>query len=104
MKVGHLEVDERALASLCRKWKIAKLEAFGSVLRDDFRPESDVDLLVSYEDGSRKRFDDQLSAVEDFQKLFGREVELVPRKRIEASENYIRRHAILTTAKVVYGS
>lgn len=104
MKVGHLEVDGEALAALCKKWKIAKLEVFGSVLRDDFGPNSDVDLLVTYEPDTKQSFDDLLDAVDEFSAVFGREVELVSRDLVAESENYIRRKAILRSAEVLYAA
>lgn len=104
MKVGHLEVEEAALQGLCVKWGIARLEAFGSVLRPDFRPGSDVDLLVSFRPGARISFSDLEGMEADFATLFGRSVEVVSRSGVESSRNYLRRRAILESAELLYAA
>ncbi len=95
-----------ALAALCRRYGVARLEVFGSAARGvDFDPgKSDFDFLVEFEPRSdlspRERF---LGLAEALEKLMGRPVDLVERKAVEASRNYIRRRAILRQAETVYG-
>jgi hypothetical protein len=95
-----------ALAALCRRYGVARLEVFGSAARGvDFDPgKSDVDFLVEFERRSdptpRDRF---LGLAEALEKLMGRPVDLVERNALEASRNYIRRRAILRHAETVYG-
>jgi predicted nucleotidyltransferase len=79
MKIGQLEVEENGLQEPCRRWHIAKLEAFGSVLRSDFNADSDVDLLVTFEAGANPVQFGLIEAEREFSALIGREVDLVPR-------------------------
>ena len=101
-------MDARALApdeqivEFCRRWKIAELSLFGSVLRDDFRPESDVDVLVSFRADADWGLLDHVAMQEELSVLFGRRVDLVSRRAIERGSNWIRRKAILSTAQPLY--
>ncbi len=99
-----LQVDRQALERLCQKWRIARLELFGSALRDDFGADSDIDLLVSFERNAHWSLFDLYRAEQEFSKLFGRRVELVLRSGVEQSENYIRRKTILQSAEVIYAA
>ena len=97
-----IELPQERLANFCRKWQIAELSLFGSVLREDFRPDSDVDVLVSFDPSSSWRLFDQVSMQEELSQLLGRKVDLVSRRAIEASSNWIRRQAILDCLEIVY--
>ena len=83
------------LVAFCRRWKISGLSLFGSALREGFRPDSDVDLLVLFAPGVSWRFDEYLTMREELQARFGRAVDLVERRLVETSENYIRCRHIL---------
>jgi hypothetical protein len=96
-----LVIDEHALAALCRRHRIKELSLFGSVLRDDFGPESDVDLLLVFEDNHRPGIDEYLSMQEDFRALFQREVDLVNLKYLR---NPFLRKEVLSTRKVVHAA
>jgi uncharacterized protein len=103
MKInGKLDVPDSIIADFCRKWKITQIELFGSALREDFRPESDVDLLVTFEDGARITLFDLVHMQDEMAGIVGRPVDLVDRAGIEQSRNPFRRHRILSTAQVVY--
>jgi predicted nucleotidyltransferase len=101
------DIDEKrdALAVLCRRFGVARLEVFGSAARGrDFDPKrSDADFLVSFEPAARN----DLAAFADFrdalERLLGRPVDLVEREALETSRNFIRRRAILEEAETVYG-
>ena len=95
----QLEVDRAGVAELCRRWKITELALFGSVLRRDFRPDSDVDVLVSFAPEARPSLSDLARIEEELSAVFGRKVDLVERRAVERSENYIRRKHILDTAE-----
>lgn len=86
----------------CRKWKIKELSLFGSVLREDFRPDSDVDFLVTFEEGARWSFFDMVDMQDELKEILGREVDLVERRAVERSENYIRRRHILQSLEPLY--
>jgi hypothetical protein len=97
-----LPIDDAALAAFCRRWKIAKLELFGSALGDDFGPQSDFDLLYTYEPGAGWSLLDTAAIQRELSDLLGRHVDLVSRKAIEGSRNWIRRREILGSAQPVY--
>lgn len=97
-----LGIQKEDIASFCRRYRIKELALFGSVLRDDFRPDSDVDVLVDFEPGTDRDYERLQSMKEELERLFGRSVDLVERQRIESSENYIRRKHILTHLETVY--
>ena len=98
----HIDISKEKIAEFCRKWKITELALFGSVLRDDFRPDSDVDVLVTFEPGTQYSLFDLVHAQDELKAVLGREVDLVERKSIERSENYIRRKHILSSLEPVY--
>lgn len=100
-------IDPDAISAFCRKWRIRELSLFGSALRDDFRSDSDVDLLVVYEDPHRDfgPWLRDLTAMEaELKDLFSRNVDLVERRAIEESENYIRRREILRNPVSIYAA
>jgi len=90
------------VAELCRRWRIRELAVFGSFLRDDFRPDSDLDLLYTFNDDADWTVLDLVTMHRDFETIMGRSVDLVDRKSIEKSDNWIRRRAILDTAESIY--
>ena len=103
MKInGSLEVPDKVIEDFCRRWKITQIELFGSALRDDFRPDSDVDLLVTFEPDSGTDLFDLVQMQDEMATIIGRPVDLISRKGIEQSRNYIRRKAILGTARPLY--
>lgn len=96
-----LPLDE--IAALCRQRGVEKLAMFGSILRDDFRPDSDVDVLVSFLPGAEQPWWGHFQDLEaDLSRVVGRTVELVDWDAVEKSPNWIRRHSILGSARLVY--
>lgn len=91
-----------ALAAFARRWQVRELALFGSALRDDFGPESDVDLLVTFESEAAWSLFDHVEMQDELATLFGRPVDLVGRRAIECSRNPFRRRAILDSAQTVY--
>ena len=99
-----IELPYDALEDYCRRWKITKLEVFGSVLRDDFGPESDVDFLVTFDPSLRLSLFDLVDAEDELAAIVGRPVDLVEREPIEQSRNWMRRKLILGSAQTIYVS
>ena len=99
-----LSVSKETIATFCRKWKIAEFALFGSVLRDDFRPDSDVDVLVTFSQDSDWGVEHLLDMKEELEALFGRTVDLVEKRLVEESRNYIRRKHILSHMEAVYAA
>jgi len=99
-----IRVDPDRVAQFCRKWKIAELALFGSVLRPDFKAESDVDVLVRFAPDADVGLLDHLAMEEELSAILGRPVDLVSRRAVERSRNQIRREAILSRAELIYGA
>ncbi len=97
------EIPKDKLAEFCRRWEIAEFAFFGSVLRDDFRPDSDIDVLVTFAPEARWGLFALVEMENELKGILGREVDLVSRRGLEASRNYIHRKAILKSAQVIYG-
>ena len=98
----HLKVPRHRIADFCKRWSVTELSLFGSVLREDFRPDSDVDVLISFAPNSRQQRDDLQRMQQELSTIFGRRVDLVRRDLIESSKNYIRRKHILENAESIY--
>jgi hypothetical protein len=101
MKI-KLELDQEKIAEFCRRWKITELAFFGSVLREDFGPESDVDVLVTFSTDAHWSLFDKMHMQDELAEMFGREVDLVSRRAIERSRNWLRREAILSSLEVIH--
>ena len=97
----QIPVDRALIKTFCRKWKIAELAFFGSVLRDDFRPDSDVDVLVTFADDAHWSSYEWVDMIDELERLFGRKVDLVSARGLR---NPFRRHAILSSRHVLYAA
>jgi predicted nucleotidyltransferase len=95
-------IPKDEIATFCRRWKVRELALFGSVLRQDFGPDSDVDILVTFSQNAEWSLFDHVQMQHELQALFGRDVDLVSRRAVERSENWLRRQEILSTARVVF--
>ncbi|HEV8327535.1 MAG TPA: nucleotidyltransferase domain-containing protein [Nitrospiraceae bacterium] len=100
----QITVPKDRIAAFCQKWKITELALFGSVLREDFRPDSDVDVLVTFSPDSDWEVEHLLDMKEELEALFGRPVDLVEKRLVEESRNYIRRKHILSHMEAVYAA
>jgi uncharacterized protein len=101
----QVSIDYQQIVEFCHRWKITEFALFGSILRDDFHPESsDIDVLVSFAPDAHWTLLDLVDMEEDIQKIFQRKVDLVSRRGIERSQNYLRRQTILNSAKVIYAA
>ena len=98
---ARIPIERDKLSAFCRKWRIAQFSLFGSVLRGDFGPDSDVDVLVSFDGGVSPTLDDYLVMERELQAIFGRPVDLVRREVVEQSENWIRKQNILRSLEPV---
>jgi predicted nucleotidyltransferase len=97
----HIVLPKETMAEFCRKWKIKELAIFGSAIGDDFKPESDIDVLVVFDDSAEWSLFDYMHAEEELKQLFGRKVDLVEKKAIR---NPFRRHHILNHSEVIYAA
>jgi predicted nucleotidyltransferase len=98
-----IDFDPNRLANFCQCHGIARLELFGSALGPDFRPDSDVDLLATLRPDAGPTLLDWAEMQIGLAEIFGRPVDLVSRRAIEASKNPYRKTSILATAQPIYG-
>ncbi len=96
-----VEIEKGKIAAFCRKWKITEFSLFGSVLRDDFRPDSDVDVLVTFAEDAPWSLFDMVDMQDELKEIFGREVDFVEK---EGLRNPFRRHHILKNREVIYAA
>jgi len=97
-----LAVPDKALAAFCERWQIRELALFGSALRHDFRADSDIDLLVTFTDDAAWGLLAHIQMQQELETLLQRPVDLISRRALEQSPNWLRRQAILDTAQVLY--
>lgn len=102
MNKQHIIIPRKKIGEFCRRWKVAEFSLFGSVLREDFRPDSDVDVLVTFAPDAKVSLFDLVEMQDELKAIFKREVDLVEKQAIIESQNYIRRKNILGNTKVVY--
>jgi len=104
MAKRKIDISQEQMADFCRRWQISELALFGSVLRDDFGPESDLDVLVTFAPGAEWGLLDQVRMEQELAGLLGCKVDLLTKRAVERSSNWILRREILGTAEVVYGT
>jgi predicted nucleotidyltransferase len=102
MRYHDIELDLAEIQIFCRKWEISELAVFGSILRDDFGPESDIDCLVVFSPAADWSLLDVIRAEQELSSILGRPVDLIEKQVVEQSENWIRRRRILGTARTLY--
>jgi hypothetical protein len=102
LTTNHLNLSTDDINSFCHRWQITELALFGSVLREDFRPDSDIDMLVSFHPQAPWTLLDLVTMQQELESITGREVDLIEKKVIENSRNPIRRRNILDSAQVIY--
>jgi hypothetical protein len=95
-------IPQKEIDAFCQRWQVVEFALFGSILREDFDSDSDVDVLLSFREGAGHTLFDIVKMGDELEKIFGRKVDILTRKSVEQSENYIRRHEILSSAQVVY--
>ena len=98
----QIEVPKDKIKALCRRNHIRSFAFFGSVLREDFGPGSDVDVLIEFEQAYRPGLMELVEMQEELARIFGQKVDLVERQAVERSENYIRRRHILESVEPIY--
>jgi predicted nucleotidyltransferase len=95
-------VPSKKIAAFCKRWKVIEFALFGSAVREDFSPQSDIDTLVFFAPQSDWGLFDHIQMKQELKELFGREVDLVTRRAVDQSRNALLRSEILSTAKVLY--
>lgn len=98
----RISLPMEKIVAFCRRWRIARLEVFGSALRDDFRSDSDVDLVATYAPQARWSLLDRVRMKLELEALLGRQVDLLNRRALEKGRRPLRAAAILAEAKPLY--
>jgi len=101
MGQANIPIPERKIRDFCRTWKVAELSIFGSTLREDLRPDSDVDLLVTFAEDAQWSLYDWVDMIAELREIFGRDVDLVSSQSLR---NPFRRHEILKTRETLYAA
>lgn len=101
MSRAKISLPKDDIAIFCRKWMIREFALFGSVLREDFGPDSDLDVLVDLEPDAPWSLFEWVDMIEELKSIFGREVDLVEKSGLR---NPFRRHAILKNREVIYAA
>jgi uncharacterized protein len=104
MTTPRIPLDREQIAAFCKKWKIVEFSLFGSVLTDDFRPDSDVDVMVEFVADAPWTLLDMVDMEEELKKMFGRKIDLLTRSSVMQSENYLMRKSILASTRMVYAA
>lgn len=98
----HQIASQEALYRFCRRWAIAELALFGSALREDFGPGSDIDILVTFLPDADWGLLDHIQMEMELAELVDRDVDLLTRRAVERSRNPLRRREILETAQTIF--
>lgn len=97
----RIEMPTRELQRFCHRWKVAELALFGSVLRHDFGPQSDIDVLIEFGKDAHWSLFEWVDMIDELRGIFGRNVDLVSKRGLR---NPFRRRAILAAREVVYAA
>jgi uncharacterized protein len=100
--IHGLQYDNQSIESFCKRWEITELSFFGSVLRSDFRPDSDVDVLVEFTPAATWGLFDLAAMERELGEILGRSVDIVTRSSLEQSRNKIFRSHVLTNVRPIY--
>jgi uncharacterized protein len=100
----RIDLPSDRITPFCRRWKVSELSLFGSVLRDDFRSDSDIDVMVTFAPDANWSLLDHVQMTQELEAILGRKVDLVSRHAVERSRNPIRRQAILDSAEAFYAA
>lgn len=100
----QVELPREKIEAFCQQWKITEFALFGSVLREDFRPDSDIDVLVTFAPDAKISLLDLVRMEQELEEVFQRDVDLLSKGAIQESHNWIRRKEILGTAEVFYAA
>jgi predicted nucleotidyltransferase len=96
-----IQISKDQIEAFCRRFGVEELSLFGSVLRDDFGPESDIDVMLKFLPGHGFTFENTPEIQDDLERIFGRPVDVIEKDRVR---NPIRRRAIMNSYRVVYAA
>ncbi len=97
----RLAASPDEIARFCQRWRITEFSLFGSVLRDDYSEDSDIDVIVEFESACVPGLE-YFETTSELSALLGRPADVVTRSMVERSENYVRRKEVLESAEIIY--
>jgi hypothetical protein len=102
--MGQLKIaiPGQKIEAFCRKWRVKEFSLFGSVIRDDFGPGSDVDVMVQFADDTRWGLSELGRMEQELEAIFGRKVDLITRRSVEENPNPIRRRHLLSEREILH--
>jgi uncharacterized protein len=100
----RIPINRDQIKAFCEKWQIVEFSLFGSVLTDEFRPDSDVDVMVEFSNDAPWTLLDMVDMEQELQTLFQRKVDLITHSSVTACENYLMRNSILSGARMLYAA
>ena len=99
--IAHgIDLDTPAIREFCRKWRIRELCVFGSILREDFRPDSDIDFLVEFDMKAAWDFEQRMEMEEELERIVGRTIDLVTKTGLK----WVIRERVLESAQVIHAA
>jgi len=102
MKVKNIDIPLEKIKAFCSRWQVIEFAFFGSVLREDFNADSDIDVMVQFNTEAHRTFADLEDMEAELANIFKRKVDVITRNGIENSRNYLRRQEILSSAHIIY--
>jgi predicted nucleotidyltransferase len=97
-----LNLPQIEITQICQQWQITKMSLFGSILRDDFNSNSDIDILIQFSPDARQGLFTLAKLKHKLEDITGRSIDIVVQESVENSNNWIRKNEILTTAQIIY--
>lgn len=104
MTITTIDLPMEAIARFCDRWQVTEFALFGSVLRDDFRPDSDIDILICFSPNAKRGLTETMQMRDELEAMFNRKVDLIVKSAIERSKNWLRRKNILESAQIIYAA
>ena len=102
MTIAAIDLPMEKIAEFCDCWQVIEFALFGSVLRDDFRPDSDIDILITFAPEAKRGLTETMQMRDQLQIIFDRKVDLIVKAASERSENWLRCKNILESAQTIY--
>ena len=102
MKIQSVDIPVEPLHKFCLRWKVSELAVFGSALHENYPLESDLDLLISFQENTQWGLFDLVNMESELGVIFNKKVDLIEKAAVLKSENHIRRKAILDDAQVIF--
>lgn len=104
MTIAAINLPMEQIQEFCQKWQVTEFALFGSVLRNDFRSDSDIDILITFSPTAKRGLAETLQMRDELQAIFNRKVDLIVKEAIKRSENWLRRKNILESAEIIYAA